>query len=124
MDESEQDVLNELVNEFKNAKKTSTLSAEILDEIRRDVNSLKKDVDEIKKEIGKGLHDSVLTPKQEEVFDYLLENPDGIGVWDLAEERGISYSAGYKMLEELKEKGFLEDEWEVKGNRKKYKPKK
>lgn len=92
---------------------------------KKDVKFLKEEIEEIKKSTHPEEDRTDLTPKQEDIYeDYILSRPEGVGVWDIAEEKDVSYSAGYKILEQLKEKGYIEEVWEKKGNKKKYKPKK
>lgn len=65
-----------------------------------------------------------LTRREREALKLVSkEGSEGYGVWELAKARDISYPAAYTLLEKLKEKGYLREEWEKKGNKKKFFPK-
>lgn len=64
-----------------------------------------------------------LTRREREALELVSkEGSEGYGVWELAKTREISYPAAYTLLERLKEKGYLREEWEKKGNKKKFFP--
>lgn len=64
-----------------------------------------------------------LTRREQEALEFVTKNrARGCGVWDLAEAREITYPSAYGLLESLREKGVVKEEWAKKGNKKFYRP--
>lgn len=60
-----------------------------------------------------------ITRKEQEMLD-LVKKGKKVTAKEAADEKGISYPAAYSLLESLKERGVIEDQWEKKGNKKYY----
>jgi len=90
-----------------------------LDSIEKRIQNLEERMDKLSEE----WEIEELPPRQKEVLDFLMEHPEGLGVWDIAKARNISYSGSYQLLKKLQEKKLVEERWDSKGHSKKFYPK-
>jgi len=99
---------------------------EELEKILSKLESIEKRMERLEERIDKLSEEweiEDIPPKQKEILDFLMEHPDGLGVWDIAKARNVSYSAAYQLLKKLQEKKLVEERWNSKGYSKKYYPK-
>jgi len=103
------------------------MNEQMMKEMQKEIEGMRKDFEERFKKIEVILEDVEkvdLTEREQQVIDIIKEREerslDGLGVWELAEERDISYPAAFKLMQRLEKKGLIKGSLAKKGRKRIY----